>query len=60
MKVDDNHYITQRPLTNLDFGVETVKIRCNSPQIFELRITFASCRRFMTYNFKKKTTNAYV
>ena len=51
MKVDDNQYNKQRPLTNLDFGIETVKIRCNLPQILELRIIFASCRRFMTYNY---------
>ena len=50
-KVDDNHYIRQRPLTNLDFRGETDKIRCNFPQILERRIIFASCYRFMTFNF---------
>ena len=48
-KVVDNQYITHRPLTNLDFAVKTVEIRCNFPQKLELRITFASFRRFMTY-----------
>ena len=51
LKVDDNQYIRHRPLTNLDFGYKTVEIRCNFLQILELRITFASCRRFMTYNY---------
>ena len=36
-------------MTNLD--IKNFKIRCNFPQILELRITFASCRRFMTYNY---------
>ena len=50
-KVDDNHYIRHRPLTNSDFRDKTVKIRWKFPQILELRITFASCRKFMTYKY---------
>ena len=38
-------------MTNLDFRFKNIKIRCNFPQLLELRITFASCRKFMTYNF---------
>ena len=49
VKVNDDHYIKQKSMTNLDFTC--FKKRCNFPQILELRITFASCRRFMTYNF---------
>ena len=50
-KVDDNQSIRHRPLTNLDSRDKTVKIRYSLPQILELRIAFASCYRFMTYNF---------
>ena len=50
-KVDDNQYIKHRPLTKLDFGDKPVKIRYSFPQILELRITFANCRRFMTFNY---------
>ena len=50
-KVDDNQYIRHRPLTKLDFRDKTVKIRCDFPQKLELRITFASCFRFMTYKY---------
>ena len=49
MKVDDSQYIRHRPLTNLDFGFKTSKIRCNFPQILEQRNTFASCRGSMIY-----------
>ena len=31
-KVNDNQYNRHRPLTNLDFGIKTVKIRCNFPK----------------------------
>ena len=48
MKVDDNQYITQRHLTNLHFRDKTVKMGYNFPQIEEMRLTFASCRSFMT------------
>ena len=50
-KVDDNQYISYTPLKNLDSRDKTVKIRCIFPQILELRITFASCYRFLTYNY---------
>ena len=48
IKVDDKQYITHRPLTISHLGVKIVKIRCNFPQILEMRITFSSCRGFMT------------
>ena len=54
VKVDDNQYNRHRPLPILDFRDKTVEIRCNFPQILELRITFASCRRFNTYNYYMK------
>ena len=50
IKVNDNPYIRHRPLTNRDFESENIKIRCNFPQILEMRISFASCRKLMTYN----------
>ena len=50
-KLDDNPFIRHRPLTNLDFKDKTVKLRCNFPHVLEFRIIFASCHRFMTYNY---------
>ena len=38
-------------MTNLDFRFKNIKIRCNFARILELRITFASCREFMTYSY---------
>ena len=51
VKVNDNHYIRQRPLTNKDFEPEKIKKRCNFSQILEMRNSFASCRKLMTYNY---------
>ena len=48
-KVNDSQRFRHRPLTNKDFGSKNIKIRCNFPQMLEMRITFASCRKFMTY-----------
>ena len=52
VKVNDDQYIKERPMTNLHF--KTFEIRFNFPQILELRITFASCRSFMTYKYYNK------
>ena len=49
VKVYDNQYIKHRRMTNLDF--ESIKIRCNFPQILGFRITFASYHKFMTYEY---------
>ena len=38
-------------MTKSDFRVKTVKKSCNFSQILELRIAFASCCRFLTYNY---------
>ena len=51
IKVYNNQYIRHRHLTNLDYGFKTVNIRFSFPQILELRIKFASCRRFMIYKY---------
>ena len=53
-KENDNQYIEHRPMTNLDFSFKNIKIRCTFPQILEMRITFDSCREFMTYRYYKK------
>ena len=37
-------------MRNLDFGNKNIKIRCNFPKKLELRNTFASGRKFMTYD----------
>ena len=49
--VNDNQYIKHRPLTNLDFSFKNIKLRCNFPQILQMRTTFASCRKFLAYVF---------
>ena len=38
-------------MDKFDFRFENFRIRCNFLQKLELRITFASCRKFMTYEF---------
>ena len=50
-KVSDSHYIRHRSLTNKDFESENIHIRCNFSQIDEMRISFASCRKLMTYDY---------
>ena len=49
--VNDNQYIKHRPLTNLDFSFKNIKLRCNFPQILQMRTTVASCRKFWAYVF---------
>ena len=50
-KVIDNQDNKLRPMTNLDFRYKNIKMLCNFRQTLELRITFASCRKFMTYSY---------
>ena len=50
-KVNDDHYIRHRPLTNRNFESENIHIRCIFSQIDEMRISFCSCRKLMTYKY---------
>ena len=49
-KVNDNHYIRHRSLTTKDVESENIHIRCNFSQIDEMRISFCSYRKLLTYN----------
>ena len=49
-RVNDDHSIRHRPLTNRDFESENINIECKFSQIDEMRTSFDSCRKLMTYN----------
>ena len=57
LNVNDNHYLTCKPMLNLEYRSYLKKTIENQPcfsEVLEMRITFVSSHRHMTYDYYLK------